>query len=332
MKRALWLLAAAIPAALTIVAQPKTLVNAKVDTRSAAAGLEPAFKALVSAQPQPAWIGYAVPSTRTFNLGCDYGNNSGWGPAGVVHLEPPDHALILFRVVNNAVERIRSLSPDCEIDAGDVPFHWLTDVQPVESVALLASFATRHDMPYNSAMNAIATHADPAADQALERLLAVDQPQPLRLRVVAWMGSARGKHGLEVLKNLIANDPDLRVRERAVNAVSSSREPEAIDLLIAIARSDKNAKLRAQAVSDLGHKQAEKVAGTLTNAIENDSDLDVRRRAVSALQSLPDGEGIPLLINVVKNTRSPEVRKQAMSSLRSSRDPRALAFFEDVLK
>jgi HEAT repeat protein len=327
MKRALWLVAAAV----SLWAQPKLLVNAKLDTQSAAGGLEPAFKALLAAQPQPAWIGYTVPSTRTFNLGCEY-NGDGWGPSGTVHLEPPDHALILFRVVGGAVERIRSLSPDCQIDAGGVPVHWLSDVEPAQSVALLAGIATNYDMPYNSAMSAIAVHANPAADQALERFLRPDQPQPLRLRVVSWMGSARGKHGLDVLKNLIANDPDERVRERAVNAVSSSREPEALDLLISIARSDKNARLRAQAIADLGRKPPHKVIPTLTNAIENDSDLDVQRRAVSALQSMPDGEGIPLLINVVKNTKSPDVRRQAMSSLRNSRDPRALAFFEDVLK
>jgi hypothetical protein len=327
MTRALWVLAAALP----LAAQPKLLVNAKVDTRSAAAGLEPAFKALVAAQPQPAWIGYMVPSVRTFNLGCEY-NNNGWSGPGAVHLEPPDHALILFRVENNAIDRIRSLAPDCQIDGGDVPFHWLSDVQPSQSVALLASIATQHDLPYNGAMNAIATHSDPSADQTLDRFLAADQPQALRLRVVGWMGSTRGKHGLDVLKNLIANDTDLRVRERAINALGNSREPEALDLLIGIARNDRNGKLRAQAIADLGRKPSQKVIPTLTNAIENDNDLDVQRRAVSALQNLPDGEGIPYLINIVKNTKSPEVRKQAMSNLRNSRDPRALTFFEDVLK
>ena len=328
MKRALCLLAAAV----SLAAQPKLLVNAKLDTRSAASGLEPAFKALVSAQPQPAWIAYMVPSVRTFNLGCEYVNGNGFGSSGIVHLEPPDHALILFRIENNTVDRIRSLSPDCQIDAGDVPFHWLTDVQPAQSVALLATFATQHDLPYNNAMNAIATHADPAADQTLDRFLAPDQPQALRLRVVGWMGSSRGKHGLEVLKNLIASDSDLRVRERAVSALGNSREPEAMDLLIGIARNDKNAKLRAQAISDLGRKPAQKVIPTLTYAIDNDSDLDVQRRAISTLHGLPDGEGIPVLINIVKNTKSLEVRKQAMSTLRNSRDPRALSFFEDVLK
>jgi hypothetical protein len=57
MRLALWLAAAALP----LAAQPKLLVNAQVDTRSAAAGLEREFKALVSAQPQPAWIGFAAP-------------------------------------------------------------------------------------------------------------------------------------------------------------------------------------------------------------------------------------------------------------------------------
>lgn len=326
-----FLAAGLFAAGLSLYAQPKQLVNAKVDTRSAAAGLEPAFKALVAAQPQPAWIAWMVPSVRTFNIGCEY-NNNGWGGPGVVHLEPPDHALILFRVDGGAVDRIRTLAPDCQIDAGDVPFHWVTDVKPAQSVALLATFAASHEQPYNSAMSAIATHADPSADQTLDRFLAADQPQALRMRVVSWMGSARGRHGLEVLKNLIANDSDLRVRERAINALASSREPEAMDLIIAIARSDKNAKLRAQAVSDLGRKLSQKVIATLTNAAENDPDLDVQRRAISTLHALPDGEGIPTLINLVKNTKSLEVRKQAMSTLRSSRDPRALAFFEDVLK
>ena len=58
MTRALWLMAAALP----LAAQPKLLINAKVDTRSAAAGLEREFRTLLTAEPQPAWIGYTVPA------------------------------------------------------------------------------------------------------------------------------------------------------------------------------------------------------------------------------------------------------------------------------
>ena len=53
---------------------------------------------------------------------------------------------------------------------------------------------------------------------------------------------------------------------------------------------------------------------------------------MSALQSMPDGEGVPVLIQMAKTQRDPEMRKQAMTSLEHTRDPRALAFFEEVIK
>jgi len=53
---------------------------------------------------------------------------------------------------------------------------------------------------------------------------------------------------------------------------------------------------------------------------------------VFALQQLPSGEGVPILIQVARANRNPAVRKQAMFWLGQSNDPRALAFFEEVLK
>ena len=327
MIRAALLLAAVLP----LAAQPKLLINARLDTRSAAAGLEPQYRALLAAQPQPAWMGYGVPAVRSYGLGCDYVRD-GFNTAGVVHLEPPDHAVILFRVEGGALDRIRTLSPDCEIDAGDVPVHWLTDVQPAQSVALLAALASQRDTYGNGAVAAIAVHADAAADAALARFVATDQPDWLRLRTVSLLGSARGRSGLELLKKLIAGDPNEALRERAVSAVAASREPESVDLLVSIARNDTHPRMRMQAISGLNRKKGRAVIGAITYAIENDSDVQVRRRAVSTLANLPDGEGIPLLIQVVKTTKDQDLRKQAMSSLGQSHDPRALAFFEDVLK
>jgi hypothetical protein len=326
MKHAIWLAIAVAQ----LGAQPKLLVNAKLDSRPASAGLEQTFRPLVTAQPQPAWIAYSVPSIRTF-MGCDYVRD-GWSQPGVVHLEPPDHAVILFRVDGGKVERIRSLSPDCEIDAGDLPVHWLTDVKPAESVALLNTFATQRERYMDSAMNAIAMHSDPAADAALQRFLAPDQPESIRLRVVSWFGPSRGRRGYDVLKGLIANDPNERVRERAISTLGNSKEPEAVELLIATARKDPNPRMRMQALSALNRHTGANVLATFKDAIENDSDVQVKRRAVSALQSMPDGEGVPLLIQLAKSTQNAEVRKQAMSSLGNSRDGRAVTFFEEVLK
>ena len=326
MRLSLWLMAAALP----LAAQPKLLVNAQLDKRSAAAGLEQTFRPMVTAQPQPAWIAYSVPSTRV-GLGCDYVRD-GWSQPGVIHLEPPDHAVILFRVDNGAVERIRTLSPDCEIDAGNLPLHWLEDVKPAESVALLDTFATQRERFMDGAMTAIASHGDPAADAALQRFLAPNQPESIRLRVVSWYGGTRGRRGFDVLKGLIANDPSDRVRERAISTLGNSKEPEALDLLIATARKDPNSRMRMQAISALNRHSGAKVLATLKDAIESDPDVQVKRRAVSSLQSMPDGEGIPLLIQLARATRDNDVRKQAMSSLGNSRDGRALTFFEEVLK
>jgi hypothetical protein len=318
MNRAICLMLAALP----LIAQPKLLVNAQTDTRSAAAGLEQTLQPLIAA-PQPAWIAYSVPSTRT-NMGCDYVRD-GWNQPGVIHLESPDHAVILFRVEGGEILRIRSLSPDCEIDAGNLPFHWLNDVKPAESVAFLNTLADKRDRYSDSAMHAISLHSDPSAEATLKRFLAPNQPSALRVRAVSWFG-------FPVLKELAANDPDERVRERAISRMDSLRDPAVIDVLIPLARKDTNSRIRMAALSALSHKGGTKILDTYKEAIENDPDIQVRRRAVSSLQSMPDGEGIPLLIQVAKTTKDNEIRKSAMSSLGNSHDMRALTFFETVLK
>ena len=317
-------------AALPLAAQPKLLVNAQTDTKSAAAGLEQTLRPLVTAQPQPAWIGYSVPGVRAF-MGCDYVRD-GFNQPGVVHLEPPDHVVVLLRVESGEIQRIRSLSPDCEIDAGGLPLHWLNDVKPAESVAFLGTLAAQRDRYSDSAMSAIAMHSDPTAEAALKKYLDPSQPSALRVRAVGWFGNYRGRSGFEVLKGLAASDPDERVRERAISTMGNSREPDSIDVLIGLARKDSYPRARMAAISALNRRSGKKVLDTFQYAIENDPDAQVKRRAVSALQNMPDGEGIPLLIQLAKNTKDNDVRKQAMNSLGNSHDMRAVTFFEEVLK
>lgn len=331
MRPALCLLLCVLGAALPLPAQPKLLVNANVDTRSAAAGLEREFRALLSTAPQPAWIGYEVPVVRGSDLSCEYVRD-GFAAPGVIHLEPPDHAVILFRVEANAVGKLRSVSPDCEIDAGGLPVHWLTAVRPAESVALLATFVPRRELDSNGAVAAIAAHADAAADPVLDGLVAANQPEWLRRNAASLVGAQRGRHGVEVLKGVLANDPSERVRQSAIAGLSRSREAEALDLLLSAARGAHDAQTRAQAISALARKPGQPVLDTLNQAIALDPDATVRRRAVDTLGALPDSAGIPLLIQLVKTSKDAEVRKQAMNRLRNSGDARAEAFFEEVLK
>ena len=306
--------------------------NANVQNQSAAAGLEPTFRALVAHQSEAAWIAYDVAAVRGPRLGCQFVSHDGWSDAGVVHLEPPDHAIVLFRVAANAVERIRVLSPDCEIDAGGLAVHWLTDVKPAESIALLANYANDRNMSENSSVAAIAMHADPAADSVLDRFAAPSQPEALRNRAMRWLGSARGRHGIETLKNLLANQTAPDVRRQAISAIGSSREPEAQQILLAAARGDRDARVRSQAVSLLSRQPVPNLAGVLGGIADSDPDSEVSKRAVNSLASLSDGTGIPELIRLVKTSKNAEVRKEAMRALSRAHDERATAFLEQVLR
>jgi hypothetical protein len=60
-------------------------------------------------------------------------------------------------------------------------------------------------------------------------------------------------------------------------------------------------------------------------------DRDVRESAVFALSQRPAGEGVPALLEVARSSDDPKLRKSAIFWLGQSEDPRALAYFEQVL-
>ena len=241
MTRAVWLMAAALP----LAAQPKLLTNAKLDTRSATASLDREFRALLAAQPQPAWIGYTVAADRASSLGCE-------GFSGVVHLEPPDQALILFRVEANAVTRIRTIAPDCAIDAGGVPVHWLSDVKPAESVTLLATFVRQPGPADNGALRAVATHAGPEALDLLISIARTDKDSRMRMQAVSALGRTSGPKAASAIRDAIEKDPDAQVKRRAVATLQSLPDGEGIPLLIELVKTARDAEVRKQAMSLLG--------------------------------------------------------------------------------
>ncbi len=343
------LLAVAWPAG----AQQARIQNAQLLPRPAAAGLEREFRELVASQTAPAWIGYAVPlpsgmryscCTSHWSGGCPLEGNrvlsfSTNEPQGF-KLEGATHLLVLFRTEQRRAHKLRTFTDDCELDAGGLPVHWLSDVRPAASVALLASFvdASKQQSANKgverlgwAALRALALHADPTADRALERFVAPSQPETLRRRVTSLLGSRKGRPSFEVLRRLVREDPSARVRERAARSLTRSEVPEAVDVVIGVARTDKSARVRGRALTYLARKGGNKVIKAIQEALAKDPVTDVRQRAVSALAQLPNGEGVPLLIQAARTNRNPAVRKRAMSWLGRSKDPRALAFFEEIL-
>ena len=358
------ILFAAIPAA----AQTPRVSNAKMENRSAAGGLAPAFQSIVGSQTSPSWIGYAVPSVSGDRQMCcfdSYGNNSdgnngcgvcrlekssgdftmdnrepGGSGGGAVKLEGPRNIFVIFRVSEKRVEKIRTFSDDCQLDVGGLPFIWLTGAPAAESVALLAPFAqqapdgdsSHGDRVSQQALAAIALTGDPAADKALESFVTPNQPERLREKTAFWLGSARGKVGYEILKRMAHDDPSDRVREKVTFALSVSHQPEAVEEMIRMAKNDSSSRVRSQALFWLGQKAGKKAVAAITDAIENDPETEVKKKAVFALSQLPKDEAVPKLIEVAQSNRNREVRKQAMFWLGQSSDPRALAFFENVLE
>jgi hypothetical protein len=350
-----------------VVAQQPRIENATVTTQPAGAPFAAAFRALVAAQSDVAWIGYSVAALDgervmcCFNSGttfvngsttsgccgaCRLENSSGTNvssrnasqvpSSGPVKLEGGDRMVVLIRVAERKVDRVRVFSEDCQLDAGGRPVQWLENVRAADSIALLESMtAMDGDVKgriADGAISAIALHGDPAADPSLERLVAPGQPEAVRKKVTFWLGNARGRRGFDALRRVMRDDPSIEVRKSAIFGLSQSSVPETSDALVAIARTDSEPRLRSEALFWLAQKAGQRVSATIAERIDQDPDTEVKKKAVFALSQLPKDEGVPLLIKVARTNTNLEVRKQAMFWLGQSRDPRAIDFFSEVLR
>jgi len=330
--------------------------SAQAQTRAVAGTLEATFRGILAQADKPEWVGYSVDEIAGDRSMCcgNWNDGAGCGTCrlekdrettggtthadGSIKLEGSRRLVVLFRLETKQVDRIRVASEDCTLDAGGLPFLWLTGVKPSESVALLTTYVQgaeferhEHHNIGQGALTAIALHADASADRAMESFVKPDQRDELRKQAAFWLSAARGKEGLSVLESMAKNDPSSDVRAHVTFALSVSHEPGALEEMIRMAHDDTSSHVRGQALFWLAQKAGKKAVGTITGAIENDPDTDVKKKAVFALSQLPKDEGVPKLIEVAQNNHNPEVRKQALFWLGQSNDPRALQFFEQIL-
>jgi hypothetical protein len=290
--------------------QPR-ISNAKVETRDGA-DLKAAIQTVTAAQETPAWVGYSVPATPGDHNSCCWndgyrgcaleGQNRTTGvvavPSGPVMLEGSSTLLVLYRVEHHAVQKMRTFSADCELDAGGLPFILLNGVKQADSLSMLENMLTTDkDRKGNQAIFAIAMHSA----------------------------------GYDTLKRIALQNPSDSARDQAMFGLTIRPEPDAISTLIEAAKNDKSTRVRGQALFWLAHKAGQRETAAIVSAVDNDPDVAVKKKAVFALSQLPKDEGVPKLIEVSKTNKSPEVRKQAMFWLGQSKDPRAIAFFQEVL-
>jgi hypothetical protein len=346
--------------------------NAKVEKRSMAGTLAATMADLEKNAANPVWVGYAVAAVageRTICCGNYRDSSAQWcekcalerdreqwsGTRGgngdtadhkdrdnatnqVVKLEGGQRLAVLFRLQDKHITRVKLASEDCVLDAGGLPFIWISGVKTPDSVAFLSGYVLegfanggeKHSIGHE-ALTAIALHDGQEAEEALEPFTAAAQPEELRKQAAFWLGAARGKDGVTALQRMAKKDPSTEVRAQVTFALSISKEPAALEEMIRMAHEDESGHVRGQAIFWLAQKAGKRAVSAIDSAIANDPDTDVKKQAVFALSQLPKDEGVPKLIQVAENNRNPEVRKQAMFWLGQSQDPRALGFFEKVL-
>lgn len=232
---------------LTVLLQAPTqqqprLIDAKLETRAMRGSLA---QEVAASREAPAWIAWTAPSVPGDRQSCWPSGNEVLPPVTQVKLEGHREFFVFLRVENQPVLRVRSFTPDCEIDAGGLPVTLLTGVQAQESVRYLRSIAT----DIQGAADAIGLHRGPEADAALEEMAAPANPDRIRRKAAFWLGATRASRGVELLSRFIRDERENEgFRQHVAFALSQSRE--GIAVLIGLAREARpaNRKVREKAV------------------------------------------------------------------------------------
>jgi hypothetical protein len=300
------------------------------------------------------WLGYEVQALPQSHLStCSNWSDSSSmddGCCGEYRLEETNYSMnrgdhapavqniyVLLRLDHDQLIRIRPVMAGCRLDAGGVPFTWLTGVTPEESISFLAQLATQASASNRSqvidgALLSISYHATSEATSALTGIASSTAPMHIREQAAFWLGVQRGHEGFLALQELEKKTTDPALREKLPFDFSQNSDPGAEDELLRMAKSDAATKVREQALFWLAQKAGKKATGAITDAIENDPETDVKKKAVFALSQLPKDESVPQLIHVADTNSNLAIRKEAFFWLGQSRDPRALAYLEQVLK
>ena len=182
-----------------------------------------------------------------------------------------------------------------------------------------------------AAVFGVSQSREAAAFDVLAGLARADAEPKVRSEAVFWLSQKSDPRASGVILQALEKDPSPEVRKRAVFALSQLKDNAGVEALIATAKTSADAAVRGEAIFWLGQKAGKAASAAITDRIDNDPNTEVKKRAVFALSQMPAAEGVPLLINAARTNANPEVRKQAMFWLGQSKDPKALAFFEEVL-
>jgi hypothetical protein len=161
-------------------------------------------------------------------------------------LEGSSEIAVLYRVVRGEIEKINVFSIQCELDAGGLPFIWLTGVSAGESADFLKAAVPK------GALVALAMQGGREAETALIALARESQTGHRRGEALFWLAQRAGDKAVGAISQAIEDDPDTGVKKQAVFALSQLPKDEGVPKLIEVARSNRNPAVRKQAFFWLG--------------------------------------------------------------------------------
>ena len=167
----------------TLLAQSR-IANATLETRSASQGFDREVAA-AAARPSGAWLGYKLPIVPGQRQLCS-----------TVALEPPKEFMLLARFEQGKVVRLRTLTPNCDVDAGGMPLVWLNDVKGADSVRWLSTLINEASADRDvqrlsqAAIAAIGLHAMDAAPQLIQ-IVRTTTNRNYRRQAMNWLGQSK---------------------------------------------------------------------------------------------------------------------------------------------
>jgi hypothetical protein len=255
--------------------------------------------AAVGAGPDAVWLGWRAAEAEGHQAGCCVYSDDFRGAAASVRgcfMENPpagDHALpqisaasspvpleagtgivILLRLIDGHVERIRSLGDDCPLDAGGRTVYWMPNVPSTESVRFLAAIVSHADAVTRSqeqrlrdaALSALAQHQDPSAVTVLLGIARSDADPNRRAEAAYWLGQRGGSAVSDVLA-LIRSDAADAVKRRGVEGLARLPEAESTPLLLDLARTS-SAVVKKAAVAALGRSKDPRASAYLETLLK----------------------------------------------------------------
>jgi hypothetical protein len=227
------------------------IANGQLETRTASQPLEREIAA-TTARGGARWVAYRIRiSGGRRSMDCF--------DRARIALEPAAELSILARFEDTTLTRLRTATPDCEIDAGGLPVTWLEGVKADESAAWLnslvggtSSTGERYDRIARPALVALAMHEGAVATRSLIAIARDHAVSKMRSDALFWLGQRAGAQAVSAIAEAIERDPDTEVKTKAVFALSQLPKDDGVPKLIEVARNNKNAAVRKQAMFWLG--------------------------------------------------------------------------------